>query len=82
MVSIRKPFKTITLNKNKMKKEKPVEITKEEQEILDQRREAIKRENECSAKINEVLQEFGMNLVVNPNSPLNNLQIIVTPKQK
>jgi CRISPR/Cas system Type II protein with McrA/HNH and RuvC-like nuclease domain len=73
-------------NKQIMKKEmnpevKEIELSKEEREVLEQRREVSKRQSECSEKINEVLQEFGMDLVVNPNSPLNNLQLTLVPKQ-
>ncbi|NQW36874.1 MAG: hypothetical protein HQ471_07715 [Flavobacteriales bacterium] len=61
-----------------MKKEQ--EISKEEQTILDQRRDFIKRRSECRDEITQVLEKFNMIIRVNPSSQLNDLQIIIDEK--
>ena len=58
-----------------MKKEQG--ITKEEQDLLDKVRDNKKRELDCQKEIVEVLEKYGCNLSVDPNSPISKPLIMI-----
>lgn len=61
---------------------KKVELTEQEQANIEAKRLEDKKSQETAAKIQKILTEDKMQLQVNPNSPLNNLSILVLPARK
>lgn len=52
-------------------------FTEEELTILKQRREYQSKIKECSSKIGDILKEYNLKLMVDPDSTINNIQIVV-----
>jgi len=72
----------LTLNINKMTKKELKEdfkLTKEEQAKIAEERDLQQLIAAKGKQIQEILDESGLTLVVNPNSPVGNMSIIIIP---
>lgn len=61
-----------------MKKEQEkFELDEKEKQLIQQKRDLNSKKLECTEKIQEILKEYGATLLINPNSPIGNPQIII-----
>ena len=57
-------------------------FTKEELDFLENQRKINERIKNADAELVKVLQKYNVNLIVDGNSTLNNLKIILVPNEK
>lgn len=53
------------------------ELTPEELQILEQRRQRQEKLKECSDKVAVILEEYKAQLVIDPQSPIGNPRIVI-----
>lgn len=63
-------------------KAKAIELTEQEQANIEAKRLEDKKATEVAGKIQEILTKNGMQLQVDPRSPLNNLAIMIVPARQ